>query len=190
MNQAVDHAFAAPDHLCARSFPIEGTNLARLLADAPYRRAFHARLRRWNPLVVVLYRTGLLSLFGASRTVLLLTTRGRVSGKRRRTPIGYFRIGGVLHLFSAWGKKASWYKNMQANPQEVSIQVGLRRWAVQARALDDPVEIQTTLERFVTESPGQARYLFGWDPGRDRLDRADFSNLIRQVLVVRMEERA
>jgi len=179
---------AIPVSKSVRAFPTEGTNLARILFDAPYRQTFHARLKKYNPLVVVLYRIGLLPLLGVGRTVLLLTTKGRKSGKRRSTPVGYFRIGGVMHVFSAWGKSSSWYKNLLANPEEVSVQVGMRQRVVRARALEEPAKIQGTLEQFVTESPAQARYLLGWEPDRDRIDQADFSTVIQRVLIVRIED--
>ncbi len=178
-----------PDQREARKFPLEGTNLHRVLFDPQHRQSFHAQLKQYNPLVVGLYRMGLLPLFGASRTVMLLTTRGRKSGKLRSTPIGYFRIGGVIHLFSAWGKGASWYKNMIANPRDVWIQIGLRRVLVQTQTLEEPAEICRTIEQFLTESPAQAHYLFGWEPGRDRMERADFSEVIGRVLIVRFFEK-
>jgi deazaflavin-dependent oxidoreductase (nitroreductase family) len=183
-----EQAPANPDPAAVRTFPAEGSNLHRVLSDIPFRHAFHARLKRYNPLVVALYRAGVLPLLGAGRTVMLLTTKGWKSGKRRSTPIGYFTIGGVIHIFSAWGKSSSWYKNLLANPEEAWIQVGMRRHRVHARPLENPAEIQRLLECLIIESPHQARTLFGWEPGRDRLDRADFSAIIERVVVVRFEQ--
>lgn len=172
-----------------RTFPAPGTGIARLLTDPQYRRTFHAQLKTYNPWMVALYRAGLLPLFGVSRTVMLLITRGKKSGKLRYTPIGYFRIGGAIHLFSAWGKDASWYKNWKANPQDVWIQIGLRRRPVEAQALEDPAEIRRTLEQFIHESPPQAKYVLGWEAGVDDIDRADFSPFLDRVLIVRFTEQ-
>jgi deazaflavin-dependent oxidoreductase (nitroreductase family) len=189
MNHTEEAASAAPAHPLARVFPIPGTTLDRVLSEPEFRREFHAKLKKFNPVIVALYRIGLLPLFGAARSIMLLTTMGRKSGKSRQTPVGYFRIGGVLHLFSAWGKRANWYKNLVANPENVTIRIGLRKLAVRARVLGDPAEIQRTLEQFVTESPQQAHSLFGWDPAQDRIETADFSAIIDKVLVVRFEEK-
>jgi deazaflavin-dependent oxidoreductase (nitroreductase family) len=175
----------APDQPTLRRFPTPDTNLGRLLSDPEFRRTFHARLRTWNPAIVAFYRAGLLPLFGASRTVMLLTTKGRKSGKLRRFPVGYFRIGGDLYVFSAWGKQASWYKNLCANPDAVTLQIGLQRLSVRPHVLENPVEIQHTLEQFVRESPTAARYLFGWQPESDSLACADFSPIIKNVLIIR-----
>lgn len=168
-----------------RSFPTAETHLFKILNDQEFRRSFRAKLKTVNPLIVAGYRTGLLPLLGFSRTVMLLTTRGRKSKKLRATPVGYFRIGGAIHLFSAWRKGASWYKNLASHPDEVWIQVGLRKRPVCAQVLTDADEIQRTLEQFVTESPGQAHDLLGWNPESDRMDSADFSTVFDQVLVVR-----
>jgi deazaflavin-dependent oxidoreductase (nitroreductase family) len=165
-----------------------GTNLSRILTEPEFRRSFHAKLKTYNPFIVALYQVGLLPLFGVSRTVMLLTTRGRKSGKLRHTPIGYFRIGGVIYLFSAWGKASSWYKNLSAAPEDVSIQIGWRKLPVNAQILVDPAEIQCTIEQLVTESPSTAQYLFGWQPGQDRIDAADFSPVIQNVTIVRFVE--
>jgi deazaflavin-dependent oxidoreductase (nitroreductase family) len=172
-----------------KSFPIVGTNLFRVISDPLYRQSFHAWLKRFNPLVVTLYKIGLLSLFGGSQIVMLLTTKGRKSRKQRSTPIGYFRIGGVVHLFSAWGENTSWYKNMIVYPEDVWIQIGPHQWAVKWIKLNDPQEILKTITQFVTESPAQAHYLFGWDPDHDQLDQADFSNLINRILIVQFFEK-
>jgi deazaflavin-dependent oxidoreductase (nitroreductase family) len=132
-----------------------------------------------------LYRIGLLPLFGMDRNVMLLTTRGRKSGKLRSIPIGYFRIGGAIHLFSAWGKGTAWYRNITAHPDEVWIQVGMRKQAVRAKVVEDREEIQRTLDQFVRESPEDARMLFGWDAGMDRFENANFSMVIERVLIIR-----
>ena len=171
-----------------RLFPIEGTNLYKILFDPQHRQAFHAQLKRYNPLMVSLYKIGLLPLFGMSRNVMLLTTRGRKSRKLRSTPIGYFRIGGVIHLFSAWGKGTAWYKNLLAYPKDVSIQIGLRKCPVTAQCMENPAEILSTIKKFVSESPAQAQLLFGWDSARDRMECADFSVVIKRVLIVRFQE--
>jgi deazaflavin-dependent oxidoreductase (nitroreductase family) len=162
-----------------------GTSLYRLLNDHQFRRDFHARLKTWNPWVVVFYRIGLLPLLGVSRTVMILTTRGRKSGRLRRTPIGYFLIGGKVHVISAWGRSASWYQNLCADPSQVEIQIGLRRRKVRPEILESPEEILQTLEQFTAESPKAAEYLFGWDAQTDQMETSDFSAFGDKVQIVR-----
>ena|SRR3972149_5758674 len=185
MNRVKVDTSTAPTQPLTRVFPIQGTNLDRVLSEPEFRRNFHARLKKYNPIIVALYRIGLLPLFGAARSIMILTTKGRKSGKSRRTPVGYFRIGGVAYLFSAWGRGSNWFKNLTVDPDDVTIQIGRKKLPVRASVLEDPAEIQRTLEQFVSESPKQAGYLFGWDPERDCIDIADFTPIIQKVLIVR-----
>lgn len=65
--------------------------------------------------------------------VLILTTRGRKSGKLFSNPVGYFeRDGGYLIVASNSGnaKHPSWYHNIKGNPGDVMIQVKDKRMKV------------------------------------------------------------
>jgi len=172
-----------------RAFPTQETNLYKILNDSQHRQKFHAQLKHYNPLIMGLYRIGLMPLFGVSRSVMVLTTRGCKSGKFRSTPIGYFRIGGAVHLFSAWGKRTGWYANLSAHPDEVWIQIGLQKRAVHAQILQEPAEMRRTLEQFLKESPKEAQYLLGWVPGQDKIETSDFSEVYERVLMVRFIEK-
>lgn len=58
--------------------------------------------------------------------VLLLTTKGRKTGRILTTPLGYFeREGGYFIVASNGGsdKNPGWYYNIQGNPEDVSIEV-------------------------------------------------------------------
>ncbi len=167
------------------SFPSPESPLGRLLNDPAYKEAFHKRLQGSNRFVVAFYRLGLLPLLGAGKGTMILTTLGRKSGQVRRFPIGYFRIGGDVYIVSGWGKKANWYKNLQAHPEAISLQIGFERFPAKAQVLTDPAEIRATLERLVQESPESARRLFGWDPEKDLLETADFSPMVEKVLFVK-----
>ncbi len=58
--------------------------------------------------------------------VLILTTKGRKSGKIILTPLGYFERDGsyiIVASNSGQDKNPSWYFNIKANPEDVTIQV-------------------------------------------------------------------
>ncbi len=172
-----------------RVFPVAGTPLATVIGDPAHRESFHRRLQSMNKFVVAFYRMGLLPLLGVGKSTMLLTTRGRKSKQLRYFPVGYFRIAGQIHLLSGWGKETNWYKNILVNPEQVWLQVGLRRFPVRAHILQDPAEIKRTIETLVSESPSDAQRLFGWDPQHDRVEAADFSPMIDRVLFVKFTER-
>lgn len=170
-----------------RAFPAPGTYLYRLIVDPAFRKAFHARVKRGNPMLALLYKLRVLPLLGLGKRLMLLTTRGRKSQKLRDIPIGYFRIDDGIYVFSGWGKVANWYQNMLAYPDDVYAQIGFRRFRVRPEVVDDPQAVQRVIERLVLQNPRGARSLTGWDPARDRLELADFSLMIEKVLVVRFQ---
>lgn len=85
-------------------------------------------------------------------TILLLTTRGRRSGGERTTPL-IFRQHGDAYLIvaSKGGTDAppAWYLNLQANPDDVTVQVRGDRFKVRAR--DATAEEQPELWREMAE---------------------------------------
>ncbi len=80
-----------------------------------------ALAQRWviNPLVRALFAIGLNPLGLA-----ILETRGRVSGKPRRTPVGNGRVGESMWIIAEHGTQANYVRNIQHDPR---VQVRLRR---------------------------------------------------------------
>ena len=173
-----------------RPFPRKGSALYPFVSGE--RRAEERSLRwfrRLNSfLVVPLYRVRLLPLLGVGRVILLLTTRGRRTGKIRRTPLEYRVMDGVIHVFSARGKRADWLRNMRADPEAVSVQVGFKEFRPVFELVDDD-EKPNLFKSYVTEYPRAAKMLLGWDPGTDDPETADFSSLIRLIEIVRLRAR-
>jgi deazaflavin-dependent oxidoreductase (nitroreductase family) len=67
--------------------------------------------------------------------VLLLTTRGRRSGKSRTTPLLYLEDGGDLAVVASKGgspRHPAWFHNLRAN-SDVEVEVGRRRERRRAR---------------------------------------------------------
>ncbi len=65
--------------------------------------------------------------------VLILTTKGRKSGKILSNPVGYFeREGGYIIVASNAGKanNPGWYYNIQGNPNDVSIHMNDKEFKV------------------------------------------------------------
>jgi deazaflavin-dependent oxidoreductase (nitroreductase family) len=87
---------------------------------------------------VVLYRASggrIAGRFRKTAPVLLLTTTGRKSGKKRTTPLLYVEESGRYIVVASVGgapKHPAWYLNMCANPA-ATIQIGSRRLAVNAK---------------------------------------------------------
>jgi deazaflavin-dependent oxidoreductase (nitroreductase family) len=98
----------------------------------------------------LLYAVGLGSLYG--RLVLLLTTRGRRTGKPRITPLQYEQVNGAFVVASARGTVADWYRNVVADPR-VEVRVRRTRFSAIAEACTDPARIADFLELRLERHP-------------------------------------
>jgi len=168
-----------------RAFPKPDTMLFELVNNPEYKKKFHARLQTANRYFAFFYKIRLLPILGMGKQIMLLTTKGRSSQKMRDFPIGYYLIDGTIHVFSGWGKGANWYKNIIANPKDVYLQVGFRRFHAVPEVVEGIEELQHTDEWFVICCPKVAQRLIGWNPHRDSLETSDFSMMIEKVLVVK-----
>lgn len=75
--------------------------------DQPARKMLHRA-------PIALWRLGLGGIIG--RPLVLLTTRGRRSGKPRRTALMPHWLGGRLYLWCPYGDRSQWYRNVRAYP--------------------------------------------------------------------------
>jgi len=98
---------------------------------------------------VLLYRLGLGFLVG--RLFMIMTTVGRKSGQPRRTAIEFHEYKGCRYVFSAWGTKADWYRNIEANPY-INIQTWRGPESVLARRVDSDVELTQAFD-FAMSNP-------------------------------------
>ena len=86
--------------------------------------------------------------------VLLLTVRGRKTGKRRTTPLLYGRSGDDLVVIASVGgapKHPAWYLNLQG--QEADVQVGRERRRVRAREAEGEEREQLWAEMVAIYAP-------------------------------------
>ena len=100
------------------------------------------RLAKW-PLLP--YRMGLGFLI--ARQVLILTTRGRVSARERRTPLWYVSDGDNIYCLSGWGASSDWWKNLEADPKAL-LQIGMKRWELRGEVITEPHRVERILSKF------------------------------------------
>ena len=117
--------------------------------------------RRLSRLHVLLYRLtgGVLGRRLVRNDMLLLTTRGSVTGKRRTVPLLFLRDGHALVVIASWGGRPDhphWYRNLSRDPR-ATVQVRSKRWAVQARTANDSERAQWW-PRIVEAYPGYRSY--------------------------------
>ncbi|MGH7858529.1 MAG: nitroreductase/quinone reductase family protein, partial [Candidatus Binatia bacterium] len=90
---------------------------------------------------------------------LILTTRGRKSGREIATPLFHVAEGERLYVVASFGgndEPPGWYKNLLANA-EATVEVGARRGRYRARTLDAQ-EAQAVWPKLLAMWPSYASY--------------------------------
>jgi deazaflavin-dependent oxidoreductase (nitroreductase family) len=80
---------------------------------------------------------GAVTLLCPDSTLLLVTMRGKRSGREITLPLEFIEIDGVLHLFATAAGSArnpAWYHNLRAHPQ-VTVETGRETFPAVARQL-------------------------------------------------------
>jgi len=94
-----------------------------------------------------------------SMPVLLLTTTGRKSGKKRTVPLGFLRDGSAYVIIASYGgqpRNPAWFLNLQSHA-EATIQVKKRQMQVKAETAN-PEKRRELWARLMEVSPGYANY--------------------------------
>ena len=148
--------------------------------------------RRSSRLVVALYRRGLGRI--VANWLLLLTTRGRRSGRQYTTPIGYVSAdapgpphppGAVVYLFRAAPGGADWLANLRAQPA-VRVRIGLRHYQARASIIRGERQRRQALACYLhrrTLPARAARRAFGLDRARPDESIAQAARATQPVIV-------
>ena len=124
-----------------------------------------AKMKNIQKIHRVLYAIGLGPLVG--KIILLLTTTGRRSGKKRVTPLQYEEIDGLYYLGAARGLQADWVRNIQACP-EVEVRVGARHFLGFAEVVNDPLKFADFMEVRLERHPRMIGFIMAKAHGLPR----------------------
>jgi len=118
------------------------------------------RLMKWmNPFAIQNYRRRI----GPSKVLLILTTRGRKTGKPHLTPLQFEEIDGSFYIASARGKASDWYRNILVDP-EVKVDVNQKHFRCRAETITDTMRIADFLEYRLERHPVMIRMML-WMEG-------------------------
>ncbi len=107
-----------------------------------------------NPCIGLLLRSPLHGL--ASRSLMLMTFRGRVTGRFYTTPVRYIKVGSTIRWFT--NRDAKWWPNLKHDPT-VILRLAGRDVRCSARVIDDdPATVRELLAGYLTRFPGDAVY--------------------------------
>ena len=101
------------------------------------------KMRNIQKIHRILYAIGFGPLIG--RLILLLTTTGRKSGRKRVTPMQYEQVGDDYYVGSARGLKADWVCNLRSDPC-VEVRVGAKYFQGTAEVVTDPSKFADFME--------------------------------------------
>jgi F420H(2)-dependent quinone reductase len=117
--------------------------------------------RRLSRLHVIVYRLtgGVVGRRLVGNDMLLLTTRGRATGKAHTVPLLYLRDGDTLVVVASWGgrpKDPDWYRNLVAEPRAI-VRVRSKTWGVRGRTANTE-EREAWWPRIVAANAGYRNY--------------------------------
>lgn len=98
------------------------------------------------------------------RTMLVLTTRGRNTGRPRHTMVSFVRVNGRDYVLSGWGPRTQWFRNLQANPR-VTVQTALSTYSANARRVGEETEFRAVAKALL-EGGGDSHF----EPWLESLD--------------------
>ena len=108
--------------------------------------------------------------FGVVPGVVLVETKGRRSGRKRRTPVGMHLEGDTGWVISEQGRHASYVRNLETDPK-VRVCIGRRWHDAHAEVVPDD-DVDARLESFGRKSHSKAVRKFGTDLRTVRFDFA------------------
>lgn len=144
----------------------------------------YKRLNKY--LVIPLYRLRILPLLGFGRIFLILTTIGRKTGKKRRTPLEYHWIEGIMTIFSGRGEDSGWLKNIRANPASVWVKHGFHSFPARVEFISNENDKLKIIRWYVVKHSRSAKMLFGWNKKIDDPESSDFSKLLTTISIIQL----
>lgn len=140
-----------------------------------------------NPVVRPVLRSSLHGLL--SRTLMLLTFRGRRSGRSYTVPVQYAREGSTVIVYAGSSAGKTWWRNLAAGA-EVTLRIKGRDLEGHAVAvLNDPEAATAGLRIWLRRFPSSANRLgVARDPD-GRYDPQDLARAAERIVIVRIELR-
>ena len=150
-------------------------------------------LKRYNMLnkylVIPLYRLRILPLLGFGRIFLILTTKGRKTGKKRRTPLEYHWIDRIMTIFSGRGEDSGWLRNIRANQDSVWVRHGFHSFPARVEFMSNEYDKLKIIRWYGVKHSRSAKMLFGWNKKIDDPDSSDFSKLLSTIPIIQLFQK-
>jgi deazaflavin-dependent oxidoreductase (nitroreductase family) len=94
--------------------------------------------------------------FVVGKNMMLMTYKGRKSGKGYTIPMNYLEIGDVLYTISS--RERVWWRNMRGSA-DVTLRLKGRNIPARAEAIEDQAEVTNILFRCLKKAPQLTKYM-------------------------------
>lgn len=136
----------------------------------------------FNPIMKWILKSPLHSLMSGS--TMLVTFKGRKSGKVYTTPVNYLEIGDALYTISS--RDRVWWRNLREGA-EVELRFRGEEVSAEAVAIEELGKVEAELSTFLKAAPKRAKY-FGVQVDTSGVpDVEDVRRLSEEKVVVKME---
>lgn len=132
---------------------------------------------------LLLYRLGFGIILRRLFRMLVLTTRGRKTGKPRRTVLEHAWLNDHAYIDAGWGDRTVWYRNIVCEPR-VTVQCGGRTYGAVAVRVRDDAELRALYRATAGKSRVWKQYLDSWDVP-DTVD--DYVAHKERLVILRLE---
>ena len=137
-----------------------------------------------NDFVKILLRSPLHSMLDGN--LLLITVKGRKSGKAITAPVNYYRDGNILWVIS--NRERKWWRNVCCNP-DVILHLRGRDVEASAEAILDEQIVSTQIGEYVKHLPMSAKP-FGVRIQNETANCEDTARLAKEKLFVKIQLKA
>jgi deazaflavin-dependent oxidoreductase (nitroreductase family) len=118
--------------------------------------------RYLNRFMVLMWRLGLGQFINiwpeGSGRIMVITTTGRKSGLKRRTPVNYAIQDGELYCMAGFGAGSDWYRNLRSNPK-IEVWMPDSWWAAEVEQVGDSPQRLPLIRQIVINSGFAGRML-------------------------------
>jgi hypothetical protein len=138
-----------------------------------------------NPMVRFILRSPFHKMMSAS--LLLISYRGRKSGKTFTLPVNYAQAGRTIYIVPAMHEQKTWWRNLRGGAP-VTLTLGGKAVGGQALVWEDvPDAMAAALEHYARRYPPAAK-MYGIRAGADgTYKREDLLKAARSVVVVKVD---
>jgi deazaflavin-dependent oxidoreductase (nitroreductase family) len=119
-----------------------------------------------------------------SKSTLLITVKGRKTGRKYTTPVNYLRRGDVLTIISF--RSRTWWRNLRSG-SEVTLQLRGRKVKGKGDVIEDESGVADALTDYFQQAPNYAKYFSVTFDEAGQPNRADVDREARIRVVIHVE---